>query len=72
LLRQARGARTAVEIAVAAGVSVETVRKIEHGAIPTPAFFTIVALSEACGVTLEALVDRIEPASAAEILERSA
>ncbi|MGH8997178.1 MAG: helix-turn-helix domain-containing protein [Acidimicrobiales bacterium] len=72
LLRQSRGARTAVEIAAAAGVSVETVRKIEHGAIPTPAFFTIVALAAACGVTLDALVDRFGTFSANEALERSA
>lgn len=72
LLREARGGRTAVEIAAAAGVSVETVRKIEHGAIPTPAFFTVVALADACGVALDALADRIGTFSAAELLERSA
>lgn len=70
-LRQARGVRTAVDIAAAAGVSVETVRKIEHGAIPTPAFFTVVALADACGVTLASLVDRIST-SESDVLERSA
>lgn len=72
LLRQARGARTAVEIAAAAGVSVETVRKIEHGVVPTPAFFTVVALADACGLTLDALVERMGAASITNVLERSA
>lgn len=72
MLRRARGDRTAVEIAAAAGVSVETVRKIEHGTIPTPAFFTVVALAHACDVRLDALLEGIGAASAAEVLERSA
>ena len=49
-LREARGRRSMVEIATSAGVSVETVRKIETGRIPTPAFFTVVALAEAVGL----------------------
>lgn len=61
-----------MEIAATAGVSVETVRKIEHGAIPTPAFFTVVAMAEACGVTLDVLVDRISTVPRDEALERSA
>jgi transcriptional regulator with XRE-family HTH domain len=54
-LRAARAERTSVEIAAAAGVSVETLRKIEHGRVPTPAFFTVVAIAEAVGLPLDQL-----------------
>lgn len=72
ILRQARGARTAVDIAAAAGLSVETVRKIEHGVIPTPAFFTVAALAGACGLSLDALTRRIGQDSMSEAFELSA
>ncbi len=39
-------------MAALAGVPVETLRKIETGRIPTPAFFTVVALADAVGVSL--------------------
>jgi transcriptional regulator with XRE-family HTH domain len=55
LLRQARGDRSMVEVAAAAGVSAETLRKIETGRAPTPAFFTVVALAAALGVSLDGL-----------------
>lgn len=55
LLRKARGPRSMVEVAASAGVPVETLRKIEAGRIPTPAFFTVVALSTALDVTLDQL-----------------
>jgi DNA-binding phage protein len=51
-LRQARGDRSMVEVAALAGVPVETLRKIETGRIPTPAFFTVAALAEAVGISL--------------------
>lgn len=44
-LRQARADRHPVQVALAAGISVETLRKIESGRIPTPAFATVVALA---------------------------
>lgn len=40
---------------MAAGIPVETLRKIESGRTPTPAFFTIAALAAALGVPLEEL-----------------
>lgn len=55
LLRQARGERSMVEIAAAAGLSAETLRKIETGRAPTPAFFTIAALATTLGLSLDAL-----------------
>ncbi|MFJ7158714.1 helix-turn-helix domain-containing protein [Streptomyces sp. NPDC101118] len=56
LLREARGARSMVEVAAAAGVSAETLRKIETGRAPTPAFFTVAALAGALGMSLDELV----------------
>ncbi len=52
-LRQARGTRSMVEVAAAAGVPVETLRKIESGRVPTPAFFTVAALAGALGLGLD-------------------
>ena len=46
-LRAARGHRSMVDVAAAAGVPVETLRKIETGRIVTPAFFTVAALAHA-------------------------
>lgn len=59
VLREARGARSMVEVAAEAGISVETLRKIETGRIPTPAFFTVVAVADAVGLPLEALRDAV-------------
>ncbi|MFC5287648.1 helix-turn-helix domain-containing protein [Actinokineospora guangxiensis] len=56
-LREARGERSMTEVAATAGVSVETLRKIESGRVPTPAFFTIAALAAALGITLDSLAD---------------
>jgi transcriptional regulator with XRE-family HTH domain len=53
LLRQARGPRSMAEIAAASGVPAETLRKIETGRIATPAFFTVAALADALGLSLE-------------------
>ena len=54
-LREARGPASLGEVAAAAGISVETLRKIETGRIPTPAFFTICALAEVLGLSLDDL-----------------
>lgn len=55
IVRRARGSASLGEVAVAAGVSVETLRKIETGRIPTPAFFTVVALARVLGLSLDEL-----------------
>ncbi|MEU4211860.1 helix-turn-helix transcriptional regulator [Streptomyces sp. NPDC026206] len=57
LLRQARGNRSMVEVAARAGLSAETLRKIETGRAPTPAFFTVTALASALGLSLDTLAD---------------
>jgi transcriptional regulator with XRE-family HTH domain len=56
LLRQARGGRSIVEVAGAAVISAETLRKIETGRIPTPTFFTVAGLAVTLGLSLDALV----------------
>jgi transcriptional regulator with XRE-family HTH domain len=59
LLREARGARTMTEVAVASGVSVDALRKIESGRVPTPALFTVAALAAALGLSLDAMVSDV-------------
>ncbi|MFC8277759.1 helix-turn-helix domain-containing protein [Streptomyces sp. NPDC057271] len=61
ILREARGDRSMVEIAAAAGLSAETLRKIETGRAPTPAFFTVAALAGVLGLSMDALVTRCAP-----------
>ena len=56
VLRRARGARSVREVAAAAGVAEETVRKIERGAVPTPALFTVAAIADVLGLTLDDVV----------------
>ncbi|MGH3862599.1 helix-turn-helix domain-containing protein [Actinokineospora sp.] len=56
ILRDARAGRSMVEVAADAGISVETLRKIERGRVPTPAFFTVAAIATAVGLSLEDLI----------------
>jgi transcriptional regulator with XRE-family HTH domain len=63
LLREARGERSLADVAAAAGISAETLRKIETGRIPTPAFFTVAALAAELDLPLEECVLRSEPAA---------
>ncbi|MET8584580.1 helix-turn-helix transcriptional regulator [Streptomyces collinus] len=55
LLRESRGGRSMAEVAAEAGVSAETLRKIETGRAPTPAFFTIAALARVLGLSMDEL-----------------
>lgn len=64
LLRRARGERSMLETALDAGVSPETLRKIESGRVATPAFPTIAAIGAVLGLSLDALwaeISRPEP-----------
>lgn len=63
LLREARGDRSMLDVALAAGVSPETLRKIETGRIATPAFPTIAALAEALGLSLDRLWEGVRDAN---------
>lgn len=56
-LRAARADRSLVEVALAAGISPETLRKIESGRLPAPAFGTVVCLSRALDVPVSNLAD---------------
>lgn len=55
VLRAARGGRSMADVALSAGISVETLRKIETGRIPTPAFFTVAAVAGALELSLDTL-----------------
>lgn len=52
LLRQTRAERTMVDVARCAGVSVETLRKIEGGRITSSGFFTVAAIADTLGGVL--------------------
>ena len=60
LLRTARGERTPGEVAAASGVSLEALRKIESGRVPTPAFFTVAALASALHLPLDQLAGALD------------
>ncbi|WP_030810567.1 helix-turn-helix domain-containing protein [Streptomyces sp. NRRL S-337] len=66
LLRVARGGRSMVEVAAAAGLSAETLRKIETGRAPTPAFFTVAALAGTLGLSLDEVAVLASPPEPAE------
>jgi transcriptional regulator with XRE-family HTH domain len=54
-LRRARGARSLNEVAGQAGISPETLRKIETGRLPSPAFGVVAALAGALDLSLDDL-----------------
>lgn len=53
LLRRARGDRPLLRVALDAGVSPETLRKIESGRVATPSFPTIAAIAAELGLSLD-------------------
>ena len=64
-LRRARGARAVREVARQAGLAEETVRKIERGAVPTPALFTVAAIARVLDLALDDLVREVSCAAEA-------
>lgn len=66
LLRTARAGRPPEAIAQAAGISPETLRKIEVGRMPSPSFGTVVGLCEALGLPLQRAVEVWRGADAPE------
>lgn len=48
-----------LQTALDAGVSPETLRKIESGRVATPAFSTIAAVADVLGLSLDAMWDEI-------------
>ncbi|MBU8860653.1 MULTISPECIES: helix-turn-helix transcriptional regulator [unclassified Micromonospora] len=65
LLRRARGERSMLLTALGAGVSPETLRKIESGRVATPAFPTIAAIAEVLGLSLDEVWSEINRSDAA-------
>jgi transcriptional regulator with XRE-family HTH domain len=47
-------------VSAASGVSLEALRKIESGRVPTPAFFTVAALARALGLPLDELAGALD------------
>ncbi|UPO76953.1 helix-turn-helix transcriptional regulator [Arthrobacter sp. Helios] len=67
LLRRARGSRTMLETALDAGISPETLRKIESGRVATPSFPSIAALADVLGLSLDAVWAEVrQPENGAE------
>ena len=56
-IRHARGDLTLGDVAQAAGISPETLRKIETGRLATPAFSTIAALARVLPLSLDQLAE---------------
>ena len=65
LLRRVRGDRPMLTTALDAGVSPETLRKIESGRVATPAFPTIAAIADVLGLSLDAVWAEINPSDGA-------
>ncbi|SDP15713.1 DNA-binding transcriptional regulator, XRE-family HTH domain [Klenkia soli] len=55
VLRRARGERSMLDTALAAGISPETLRKIESGRVATPAFSTVAAVAGVLELSLDAV-----------------
>ena len=75
LLRAARGSRSMLDVALDAGVSPETLRKIETGRVATPAFPTIAAIAAVLGLSLDDLWAQVSagaPSPARRVPERLA
>ena len=56
-----RASMTQQQLCQKAGLSYSTLAKIERGAIKAPSIFTIEAIAEALGTSLDALLDRAKP-----------
>ncbi|MET0967005.1 MAG: helix-turn-helix transcriptional regulator [Nakamurella sp.] len=53
--RLARGSESMVAVASRCGLAADTIRKIETGRVPTPAFATVAILAQAVGLSLDTL-----------------
>jgi transcriptional regulator with XRE-family HTH domain len=69
LLRRARGERSMLRVALEAGVSPETLRKIESGRVATPAFPTIAAIADVLGLSLDAVWGEISGSDRPVVLD---
>jgi len=65
-LRRARADRSMLDVALAADVSPETLRKIETGRVATPAFPTVAAIADVLGLSLDEVWAEMRPREAVE------
>ncbi|MEV8144363.1 helix-turn-helix transcriptional regulator [Specibacter sp. NPDC078709] len=72
LLRRARTDRSMLDVALAAGISPETLRKIETGRVATPAFSTIAAIATVLGLSLDDVWATINPQASAATYQDTA
>ncbi len=71
VLRDARGERTLGQVALSAGVSPETLRKIETGRIATPSFGIVAALAVELGLSLDSVWTQLQGPGAEPLEEAS-
>ncbi|MHC6175135.1 helix-turn-helix domain-containing protein [Glutamicibacter endophyticus] len=64
LLRAARGKRTILQVALEAGISPETLRKIETGRVATPSFATIASVATVVDLSLDEIWTQVNRAAA--------
>lgn len=50
-----------LDVALEAGLSPETLRKIESGRVPTPAFPTVATVADVLGLSLDAVWAEVKP-----------
>ncbi|MFD0685701.1 helix-turn-helix domain-containing protein [Actinomadura fibrosa] len=60
ILRAARGPRSAAAVARDADISLDTLRKIERGAIAVPAFYTVASLARVLDLDLTSLARTLD------------
>ena len=70
--RLARGSESMVSVAARCGLAADTIRKIETGRVPTPAFTTVAILAQAVGLSLDALAAELGLAADQDARARSA
>jgi transcriptional regulator with XRE-family HTH domain len=62
-LRRARGSRSQAELASAASVPLDTLRKLEQGGTPTPGFFLVAQIAHTLGIGLDDLATATRPSA---------
>ncbi|NVN00489.1 helix-turn-helix domain-containing protein [Arthrobacter sp. SDTb3-6] len=67
MLRRARGGQSMLDVALAAGISPETLRKIESGRVPTPSFSTVAMLAMALGLSLDTVWRTVQEGVGADV-----
>ena len=60
LFRLARGSESMVAVAARCELSADTIRKIETGRVPTPAFTTVAVLAQAVGLSLDEIAAELQ------------